>query len=64
MHVGTSGTDQRQIIGAFYAVYNDLGYGFLEKVYENALVYELRKRGLQVEQQQRIQVYYRRRDRR
>ena len=35
-----------QIIAAFYDVYNKLGYGFLEKVYENALVIELRKRGL------------------
>jgi GxxExxY protein len=28
------------IIGAFYDVYNELGYGFLEKVYENALAHE------------------------
>lgn len=34
----------KQIIGAFYHVYNSLGYGFLEKVYENAMVIELRKR--------------------
>jgi GxxExxY protein len=46
-----------QIIAAFYAVYNTLGYGFLEKVYENALIYELRKRGLSVKQQVPIQVY-------
>jgi len=46
------------IISAFYAVYNSLGYGFLEKVYENALIYELKRRGLHVEQQVRIQVYY------
>lgn len=37
-----------QIIKAFYAVYNALGYGFLEKVYENALAIELRKMGLRV----------------
>jgi GxxExxY protein len=36
------------IIAAFYQVYNHLGYGFLEKVYENALVHELRKRGYEV----------------
>jgi GxxExxY protein len=35
-----------------------LGCGFLEKVYENALVHELRKTGLQVKQQYRITVYY------
>ena len=47
-----------KIIGAFYKVYNTLGYGFSEKVYENALAYELRKLGLKVEQQVRIVVYY------
>jgi GxxExxY protein len=48
----------REIIGAFYAVYNSLGYGFLEKVYENALALELRRRGLRVDQQKPICVYY------
>jgi len=38
----------REIINAFYHVYNSLGYGFLEKVYENALAHELRKRGFDV----------------
>jgi GxxExxY protein len=47
-----------EIIAAFYAVYNTLGYGFLEKVYENALIFELQKRGLNVKQQMPIQVYY------
>ena len=37
-----------RIIAAFYDVYNTLGYGFLEKVYENALAHELRKRGISV----------------
>lgn len=46
------------IIGAFYDVYNALGYGFLEKVYENALKHELKKRGLRVESQKPIKVYY------
>ena len=32
-----------KIIGAFYKVYNTLGYGFLEKVYENAMIVELKK---------------------
>ncbi|MCA9946912.1 MAG: GxxExxY protein, partial [Anaerolineales bacterium] len=35
----------REIIGSFYDVYNNLGYGFLEKVYENALFLELCKKG-------------------
>jgi len=47
-----------QIIASFYGVYNALGYGFLEKVYENALLIELRKRGLTAQQQIPIQVYY------
>ena len=37
---------------------NTLGYGFLEKVYENALILELQKRGLTAEQQLPIKVYY------
>src|SRR5262245_33770893 len=47
-----------KILQAFYQVYNTLGYGFLEKVYENALVIELRRMGLRVEQQAKIKVYY------
>ena len=47
-----------KIIKAFYKVYNTLGYGFLEKVYENALLIELREMGLQVEQQKLLKVYY------
>ena len=46
------------ILKAYYKVYNTLGYGFLEKVYENAMMIELRKMGLQAVQQQRIKVYY------
>ena len=47
-----------KIIGAAYRAYNALGFGFLEKVYENAMVIELTKLGLPVEQQQSIQVFY------
>jgi len=47
-----------KILKAFYRVYNDLGYGFLEKVYENALIHELRKMGLNVVRQKPIKVYY------
>ena len=46
------------IIKAFYVVYNTLGYGFSEKVYENALASELRRMGLKVVQQAPIRVYY------
>ena len=47
-----------KIIGRFYTVHNHLGYGFSEKVYENALALELRKVGLRMEQQKPIEVYY------
>lgn len=46
------------IIQAYYVVYNTLGYGFLEKVYENALQIELQKRGLSAKQQKPITIYY------
>jgi GxxExxY protein len=46
------------ILKAFYAVYNELGYGFLERVYQNALFFELRSRGFEVEAQKSITVYY------
>jgi len=47
-----------RIIGAFYRVYNTLGYGFLEAVYENALAHELRTIGIAVKQQEPVKVYY------
>lgn len=46
------------ILKAFFNVYNKLGYGFLEKVYENAMLIELRKFGLKGEKQRPIKVYY------
>jgi len=47
-----------KILSCFYDVYNQLRYGFLEKVYENALKYELEKRGFKVESQKKIEVFY------
>src|SRR5262245_4804163 len=47
-----------RIIGCAYKVSNTLGYGFLEKVYENALAFELREAGLHVAQQQPVIVKY------
>jgi GxxExxY protein len=47
-----------RVIGVAYEVSNTLGVGFLERVYENALVIEMRKAGLYVEQQKPITVYY------
>jgi len=46
------------IIKAFYNVYNTLGYGFLEKVYENALILELQKFGIHGRRQVPLTVYY------
>ncbi|MFN8300276.1 MAG: GxxExxY protein [Chitinophagales bacterium] len=46
------------IIQAYYKVYNTLGYGFLEKVYENALVVELKQMGWKVQAQQPVNVSY------
>lgn len=46
------------IIQAFYHVYNKIGYGFLEKVYENALNHELRRRGFYTATQKPITVWY------
>jgi GxxExxY protein len=46
------------ILKSFYRVYNKLGYGFLEKVYQNALFIELKNSGLNVVKQQQIKVYY------
>ena len=46
------------IIKAFYNVYNELGYGFLEKVYENALMIELKSLGLECEKQKPISVSF------
>jgi GxxExxY protein len=47
-----------KIINSFFKVYNTLGYGFLEKVYENALVIELKLAEFNVLQQQNIKVFY------
>ena len=47
-----------KIIGCAYKVGSKLGCGFLENCYENALVYELKKAGLHVQQQVRLKVWY------
>jgi len=47
-----------RILKVFFDVYNELGYGFLEKVYQNALFIELKARGFQVEAQKQIKVFY------
>ena len=47
-----------KIIKAFFKVYNTLGFGFLEKVYENAMMIELKNMGVRCTQQENIKVYY------
>ncbi len=47
-----------QIIGCCFEVYNVLGYGFLEKVYQNALVEELTLKNIKIKIEVPIKVYY------
>ena len=49
----------REIIGAAYHVFKALGFGFLESVYKKAMILELRERGLKVEEEKALKVYYR-----
>ena len=48
----------KSIIAAFFEVYNCLGFGFLESVYVEALVRELRRRGHKVDREVPVQVWY------
>jgi GxxExxY protein len=47
----------KSIIGIYYNVYNELGYGFLEKVYHRAMIIELNKNGYEVEHEKKIDVF-------
>ena len=47
-----------KIINVFYSVYNKLGYGFLEKVYENAMMIEFKREGILAVSQSPIKVFY------
>jgi len=47
-----------RIIGCAYKVYNQMGFGFLESVYEKCLLIELRKEGLKAESQTPVHVFY------
>ena len=46
------------IIGVYYNVFNELGYGFLERVYQNAMYVELKSEGFEVVAQKQIKVHY------
>jgi GxxExxY protein len=47
-----------QIIGIFYDVYNELGFGFLEKVYEEAMTVAFKERGINFQRQVSIPVWF------
>ncbi len=48
----------KQVIGCAYRVYNRMGFGFLESVYEKCMVVELSRAGIQFEEQKHIEVTY------
>ena len=48
----------QEIIGCAYGVYNQLGFGFLEKVYENAMMIKLKENGLEAIQQAPVNIYF------
>lgn len=48
----------KSIIGLYYDVYNELGYGFLEKVYHNAMLIEFKKRGFEIDDRKKLNVLY------
>lgn len=52
------GAVSQLVLDGFFAVYSELGFGFLEQVYENALALELRRKGLNVRQQASVEVYF------
>lgn len=47
-----------KIIGCYYEVFNELGFGFLESVYEGAFLHELKLQGIKAVSQSRINVFY------
>jgi GxxExxY protein len=50
------------VIGGFFAVYNHLGRGFLESVYEGALALLLEEAGLKIQRQYPVPVYFRKKE--
>lgn len=47
-----------RLLGIAFKIHNKLGFGFLEKIYENALTYEFKKEGISFEKQKTLQVWY------
>lgn len=50
--------ESHEVLGCAMTVHNELGYGLLEKPYENALVIEFRERNISIEQQRNFDLYY------
>lgn len=48
----------KSVIGIYYNVYNELGFGFLEKVYHKSLLIELKKNGYKIDSEKKVNVYY------
>lgn len=48
----------KALIGVYYDVYKELGYGFLEKVYQNSMIIELKSRGFEVESKKELNVFF------
>jgi GxxExxY protein len=48
----------KEIIGSAFEVHNELGYGFLEKVYQNAMIVALKLRGIPADSEKPIKVYF------
>lgn len=48
----------KSIIGIYYNVYNELGFGFLEKVYHKSLLIELKRNGYKIDTEKKVNVYY------
>ena len=48
----------KSVIGIYYNVYNELGFGFLEKVYHKALLIELKNNGYKIDSEKKVNVYY------
>lgn len=51
-------TITEDILKVYYDIYNELGCGFLEKVYQNSMYFELKSKGYKVEAQRPIKVYF------
>lgn len=50
--------ESSKVLGAAFAVHRELGCGFLERVYQDALEYEFRERGIPYEREKKIQIMY------